>query len=182
MVEEELFGLMFVVAMFSGVFVIFLGLRQRSQHLEMQHRERMAMIGRGQIPLTDPSVIPLRRGRVGLVRSSSLGIIVVGLGLGLATIISVAGGAPRPASASAVRSPSLAPHSSSAPVVRPTRIRRSRGPPHALDAGSDLPPTQCLPAVNRLPIRPIRPRRRGGWLFQFDTSLCIGSESVDTTI
>jgi hypothetical protein len=32
--------------MFAGVLIIFLGLRQRSQQLEMHHRERMAMIER----------------------------------------------------------------------------------------------------------------------------------------
>jgi hypothetical protein len=78
------------------VFVIFLGLRQRSQQLEMQHRERMAMIERGQIPLTDPEVLHVRRiPNVGpSSRSLSVGIIVVGLGLALATIISIAGESP----------------------------------------------------------------------------------------
>lgn len=93
MVEEELFSLMFVVAMFSGVFVIFLAMRQRSEYLERQHRERMAMIERGQVPLPDQN-ITLRRGSGASSRSLSLGIIVVGLGLGLMTIISVAGGSP----------------------------------------------------------------------------------------
>ena len=47
--------------MFCGVFVIFLAMRQRSELLERQHRERMAMIERGQIPLPDPDGSP--RGR-----------------------------------------------------------------------------------------------------------------------
>ena len=54
MQSEELFAIVFVLGMFAGVFIIFLGLRQRSQQLEMHHRERMAMIERGQIPLADP--------------------------------------------------------------------------------------------------------------------------------
>ena len=41
---EELFAVVFIVGMFAGVFIIFLGLRQRSLQLEMHHRERMAMM------------------------------------------------------------------------------------------------------------------------------------------
>jgi hypothetical protein len=95
MQQEELFAMVFVVGMFAGVFIIFLGLRQRSQQLEMLHRERMAMIERGQIPLSDPET---RRSfspsGAQAARSLSIGIIVVGLGLALMTIISVAGESP----------------------------------------------------------------------------------------
>ncbi|MEO7157778.1 MAG: DUF6249 domain-containing protein [Vicinamibacterales bacterium] len=93
---EELFAMVFVIAMFLGVFIIFLGLRQRSQQLEMRHRERMAMIERGQIPLSEPSGGPVAR-RLTPARSSrslSAGIITVGLGLALMTIISIAGESP----------------------------------------------------------------------------------------
>lgn len=90
---DVLFGLLFTVAMFCGVFVIFLAMRQHSEALERQHRERMAMIERGQIPLPDQNVI-IRRGSGASSRSLSLGIIVVGLGLAMMTIISVAGGTP----------------------------------------------------------------------------------------
>ena len=45
---------MFVVGMFTGVFITLYVIRQRSQQLEMRHRERMAMIERGQIPLDPP--------------------------------------------------------------------------------------------------------------------------------
>ena len=93
---DELFAMVFILGMFAGVFIIFLGLRQRSQQLEMHHRERMAMIERGQIPLADPEVLHVRRiPNVGpSSRSLSVGIIVVGLGLALATIISIAGESP----------------------------------------------------------------------------------------
>src|SRR4029434_4040202 len=93
---EELFALVFVFGMFGGVFIIFLGLKQRSQHLEMQQRERMAMIERGQIPLADPETLHVRRipNTGPSSRYLSLGIIVVGLGLALATIISIAGHSP----------------------------------------------------------------------------------------
>jgi hypothetical protein len=83
--------------MFLGVFIIFLGLRQRSLQLEMRHRERMAMIERGQIPLTEPPSggPPSRRmPPAQSSRSLSAGIITVGLGLALMTIISVAGESP----------------------------------------------------------------------------------------
>lgn len=93
---EELFAIVFVLGMFAGVFIIYLGLRQRSQQLEMHHRERMAMIEKGQIPLADPESLYVRRLQP-LPRSSrslSIGIVIVGLGLGLMTIISVAGESP----------------------------------------------------------------------------------------
>ena len=89
--EMLLLGMMFTAGMFCGVFVIFLAMRQRSELLERQHRERMAMIERGQIPLPDQSV---RRGSGASSRSLSLGIIVVGLGLALMMIISVAAETP----------------------------------------------------------------------------------------
>ena len=91
---EELFALVFIFGMFGGVFIVYLGLRQRSQQLHMRHLERMAMIERGQIPLSEPSgPAPGRRSdsMAPASRSLSAGIIVVGLGLALATIISIAG-------------------------------------------------------------------------------------------
>lgn len=96
MEPEELFALVFVVGMFTGVFIVFMGLKQRSQQLEMRHRERMAMIERGQIPLAEPSGASSYTQRLDATtarssRSLSLGIIVVGLGLAMMTIIGIAG-------------------------------------------------------------------------------------------
>lgn len=93
---QELFALVFVVGMFAGVIVILMAMRQRSHQLEMLHRERMAMIERGQNPLQAESDAPASRrgGSVAASRSLSLGIVVVGLGLSLMTIISIAGGSP----------------------------------------------------------------------------------------
>jgi hypothetical protein len=75
-----------------------MGLRQRSQQLEMHHRERMAMIERGQIPLNEPSHFHDRPATIPAAarssRSLSIGIIVVGLGFALMTIIGVAGESP----------------------------------------------------------------------------------------
>ena len=96
MQPEELFAAVFTIGMFMGVFIIYLGLRQRSEQLQMLHRERMAMIEKGQIPLNDPGVYDGRRRSAVLPssRSLSLGIIVVGLGLALMLIISVAAESP----------------------------------------------------------------------------------------
>ena len=93
-----LLATLFIACIFAGVFVIFLAMRQRALILEMQHRERMAMIERGQVP--PPAAVPgvhgLRgpSGPAASSRAMSLGIIVVGLGLALMTIISVAGDSP----------------------------------------------------------------------------------------
>jgi hypothetical protein len=86
--EVLLIALIFVVGMFAGVFLIFLAMRGRSEALERLHRERLAMIERGHIPLAEPQVNRASS------RSLSLGIIVVGLGLALMMIISVAGETP----------------------------------------------------------------------------------------
>jgi len=97
MEASELFAVVFVFGIFGGVVLVFLALQQRTRLLEMQHRERMAMIERGQIPLPASAN---RRGPVGTAvpgaasRSMSLGIVLVGLGLALATLISFAAGAP----------------------------------------------------------------------------------------
>jgi hypothetical protein len=93
---EELFAMVFVVGMFAGVFIIYMGLRQRSQQLEFDHRERMAMIERGQIPLVAPTGTPQRLAGSSApsARFLSLGITIVGLGLALMTVISIAGESP----------------------------------------------------------------------------------------
>lgn len=94
----ELFAGIFIVGMMAGVFVIFMAMRQRSQQLEMIHRERMAMIERGQVPIDPPNVTHrlIARGRSNGTgsRSMSVGIVVVAFGLGLMTIIGIAAGAP----------------------------------------------------------------------------------------
>ena len=96
MASEELFAAVFVIGMFMGVFIIYMGLRQRSEQLQMLHRERMAMIEKGQIPLHDgPDTYRDRRpGVLPSNRWMSMGIIIVGLGLALTTIIGVAGESP----------------------------------------------------------------------------------------
>ena len=93
--EPELVAFLFVLAMLSGVFIVYQGLRQRGMQLEMEHRERMAMIEKGSIPIEPVSVRrSIASGQVRSSRSLSGGIIVVGLGLALMTIISIAGDSP----------------------------------------------------------------------------------------
>jgi hypothetical protein len=96
MQTEELFALVFIIAMFMGVFIIYMGLRQRSEQLQMRHRERMAMIEKGQIPLHEGAA-DWGRSRQAAPPSSmslSIGIIIVGIGLALATMLSFAAGSP----------------------------------------------------------------------------------------
>lgn len=95
----ELFAAVFVVGMMAGVLVILMAMRQRQQQVEMQHRERMAMIERGLVPID--SAHPAYRLAGGVARSSavgsrsmSVGIVVIAFGLGLMTIIGIAAGAP----------------------------------------------------------------------------------------
>lgn len=94
---EQLFAMVFVLGMFAGVLVIFLAMRQRSQYLEMQHRERMAMIERGLTPGPSPihRVIQARASSGGgSTRSMTLGIVVIAIGLALMSIISIAAATP----------------------------------------------------------------------------------------
>lgn len=91
---EELFAIVFILGMFAGVFIIYMGLRQRSLQLEMMHKERMAMIERGQVPLSPEPEHGGRRASAAASRSMSIGIVVVGLGLAMMMLISVAGGNP----------------------------------------------------------------------------------------
>jgi hypothetical protein len=90
---EELFAILFALVVLSGVAIVIMGLRQRSQQLELQHRERMAMIERGIVPSPEgPPSGGHRPVAAGVPRSMSLGIVIVAAGLGLMTLIGVAFG------------------------------------------------------------------------------------------
>jgi hypothetical protein len=93
MQPEELFAVVFALVVLSGVFIVIMGLRQRSHQLEMLHRERMAMIERGMVPAPETVMTGGHRpvGAAG-ARSLSLGIVIVAAGLGLMTLIGVAFG------------------------------------------------------------------------------------------
>jgi hypothetical protein len=93
MVFALLLNTVFVV---GGVGVILMAMHQRTRKLEMQHRERLAMIERGMLPSpeTDPEQFEASLNRPAASRHTTLGIAIVGLGLGLMLLIGVAGGAP----------------------------------------------------------------------------------------
>jgi hypothetical protein len=94
MEQEELFATVFTIGMFSGVFVIYLAMRQRAHQLEMQHRERMAMIERGQVPLETPRTLisgaPAFGAPVAGMRLITLGIVVIAIGFGFMSIVAIA--------------------------------------------------------------------------------------------
>ena len=97
--SEELFVMVLLIAIAAGVFIVVMAMRQRGQHMERLHRERMAMIDRGLVP--NPEMIPAPAAMRGKARQTGLegrqltaGVVVVGLGLGFMTLIGVAAGEP----------------------------------------------------------------------------------------
>jgi hypothetical protein len=92
MVFALLLNAIFIV---GGVIVIVMAMSQRARRLEMQHRERLAMIERGMAPSPemDPGQFEASFGRTAVSRYTTLGVAVVGVGLGLMLLIGVAGGA-----------------------------------------------------------------------------------------
>jgi hypothetical protein len=94
MTEPAAVALVFCFMIVGGVILVYAGLRYRTRILEMAHRERLAMIERGLTPVGDldgtaQQVAKAQR----TARSNKLlsaGIFIVGLGLGLATLIAFA--------------------------------------------------------------------------------------------
>jgi hypothetical protein len=89
MQEETVVFWLFTFVIAGGVFVIVNALKYRAKILEMAHRERLAMIERGLKP-TGP-LLDLSSARPARARSSRMmsgGIVIVGFGLALATVIS----------------------------------------------------------------------------------------------
>lgn len=91
---EALVTVVFSILIGAGVLIVFTGMRHRTRILEMAHRERLAMIERGLVPPAEltASVYEEAKGRRS-ARSSKLlsaGIVIVGLGLGLAMLIGFA--------------------------------------------------------------------------------------------
>lgn len=94
-----------VIAIVAGVIIIVMGLRQRSMHLELMHRERMAMIERGMAPppemVAADRVLPQQSSEMyGSVRSVAsraqltFGIVLIGAGLAFMTVIGIAADSP----------------------------------------------------------------------------------------
>jgi hypothetical protein len=80
----------------GGAVIIVMAMHQRSKRLEMEHRERLAMIERGMLPSpeNDPQQFEASLNRPAVSRYTTLGIAIVGVGVGLMLLIGVAGGAP----------------------------------------------------------------------------------------
>jgi hypothetical protein len=91
-------AVVFIMLIGAGVLIVFTGMRHRTKILEMAHRERLAMIERGLVPPAELTASVYEETRVRRsARSSKLlsaGIVIVGLGLGLAMLIGFASGQP----------------------------------------------------------------------------------------
>lgn len=85
----------------GGVLIVLMGMRQRSLTLEMKHRERMAMIERGMAPgpARDPAAFEAWQESHDRPpsRSTTIGVVIVAIGLALMLMIGFAGGARGPA-------------------------------------------------------------------------------------
>ena|SRR6476661_8119313 len=99
--ENSVILLIPLAVIIGGIVVVAMGLAQRTKVLEMAHRERLAMIERGLTP--PPAVLPEMRGAVdggrGALpprsrRSMTLGILMIGFGLGLGMLIGFTGDSP----------------------------------------------------------------------------------------
>jgi hypothetical protein len=100
MSEQEAVFFVFLLLIMAGLSIVVLGMRHRSKVVEMEHRERLAMIEKGLLPAPerDPrqfynGLYARRRASLGSPRALSIGIVVIGFGLGLALLIGFAGGA-----------------------------------------------------------------------------------------
>jgi hypothetical protein len=79
----------------GGVLIILFAMRQRSQTLEMKHRERMAMIERGLVPgpARDPAAFEnwQQRHERPPTRSTSIGVVLIALGFAIMLLVAFAG-------------------------------------------------------------------------------------------
>jgi hypothetical protein len=98
--DESVFLILSALLIISGVVLVLAAMMRRQRIVEMAHKERMAMIERGLGPVSpsqaDPaSALFLHDRTTAATRSRMLsgGIAVIGFGLGLMTLIGIAGGA-----------------------------------------------------------------------------------------
>jgi hypothetical protein len=90
--------LVLALFIFAGVAVIWMGMQSRRQIREMEHRERLAMIERGLTPgdldpLASEARLPPPISEQA-VRSRTAGIMIIGIGVAFAMLVSLAGGNP----------------------------------------------------------------------------------------
>jgi hypothetical protein len=102
--EDSIFFLASVLPLsviVGGVLIILMAMKQRSQTMEMKHRERMAMIEKGLLtaPERNPGAFDAVLHRHDQVaeppgRSISFGVIVIALGIGFMLMVGFAGDSP----------------------------------------------------------------------------------------
>ena len=103
--EMQVFWLAFVLPVFFtvvftvvGAILIMAAMKQRSQTLEMKHRERMAMIEKGIVPEPgrDPAAFEMwqQQHERPPSRAVSIGVMIVALGIGFMLLVGVTGGSP----------------------------------------------------------------------------------------
>lgn len=103
--EAEATVFMMTLLILAGLAVLWMAMHSRRRIREMEHRERLAMIERGLMPAPelDPLGFERRLGTPGdaappsraASRFRSMGVIMVGIGLGLMMLISFAAGQPQ---------------------------------------------------------------------------------------
>ena len=104
MQEETIILTVFVLFVVAGVTLLLMAMSNRRYMRELAHRERMAMIERGLVPSpeTDPAQFEAATGLATAPvspdvpkrgqRFRTLGVAMIGLGVGLAFLISLTGG------------------------------------------------------------------------------------------
>ena len=88
---------MFSLLVTAGVIIVVMGMVQGMRTQAMQHRERLAMIEKGLAPspASDPEAFDRwRKPQRPRTAATTLGVVIVALGLALGFIIAFAGGAP----------------------------------------------------------------------------------------
>ncbi len=163
MQPQELFVMVLLAGMASGVFIIVMAMRKRAHTVELRHRERMAMIERGMVPppeaswregAWEPQQVMVRSEMIKRAvarRWMTAGIVVVALGLSFMTIIGVAAGEPSVAlglgGAFAILGVALIVISF---VIRQSFAGAMPGPAHGLDVpplSPDIPPQPRDPSM-----------------------------------
>jgi uncharacterized membrane protein len=142
-VDQTIFMLAFVLPVIfciGGLLIILAAMRQYGQKLEMKHRERMAMIEKGiaPSPSSDPATFETwqQRHENPPVRSTSIGIMFIAIGLGFMLIVGFAGGTRGPA----IGIGGAIVVVGAAFLVNGELQRRSRPPSYGRDAYTVTPP------------------------------------------
>ncbi len=100
MAPEEVMALLMTLVIISGVVMLWMAMQNRRHIRELQHKERMAMIERGIAPPPelDPegfertSGVKPARTTQSAPRARSAGILMIGFGLALMTLITMVSG------------------------------------------------------------------------------------------